>query len=78
MAPNTPVPVNRMIRRDGLIDIYRDYSLKKYSSASGIVETVKGKLSKDRKLRGRNAGYPAPPAQIRDLPIPAQKASMHA
>ncbi len=42
-----------MIRSDGLIDICRDYNLKKYSSASSIVETVFGKLSKDRRLRGR-------------------------
>jgi REP element-mobilizing transposase RayT len=45
--------LTRMIRSDGLIDICRDYNLKKHSSAGSIVETVRGKLQKDRKLRGR-------------------------
>jgi len=45
--------LTRMIRSDGLIDICKDYNLKKYSSASSIVDTVKQKLSKDRKFRKR-------------------------
>ena len=40
-------------RSDGLMDICKDYNLKKYSSASSIVDTVKQKLSKDRKFRNR-------------------------
>ena len=47
------VYLTRMIRCDGLIDICKDYNLKKYSSASSIVENVKQKLLKDRKLRDR-------------------------
>jgi chromosomal replication initiation ATPase DnaA len=45
--------LTRMIRSDGLIDICKDYNLKKYSSASSIVENVKKKLLKDRKFRNR-------------------------
>ena len=45
--------LTRMIRRDGLIDICKDYNLKKYSSASSIVENVKKKLLKDRKFSNR-------------------------
>ena len=45
--------LTRMIRGDGLIDICKDYNLKKHSSASSIVENVKQKLSKDRKFRNK-------------------------
>jgi len=45
--------LTRMIRSDGLIDICKDYNLKKYSSASSIVNTVKRKLSKDREFHKR-------------------------
>jgi putative transposase len=45
--------LTRMIRSDGLIDICRDYNLKKYSSASSVVDVVKQRLSKDRKFRSR-------------------------
>ena len=48
--------LTRMIRSDGLIDICRDYNLKRYSSASSIVENVKKKLLKDRKFRNRVSG----------------------
>ncbi|MEW6184738.1 MAG: transposase [Thermodesulfobacteriota bacterium] len=45
--------LTRTIRADGLLDICRDYNLKKYSSASSIVENVKKKLLKDSKFRNR-------------------------
>ena len=45
--------LTRMIRSDGLMDICKDYNLKKYSSASTIVENVKKRLLNDRKLRNR-------------------------
>jgi chromosomal replication initiation ATPase DnaA len=45
--------LTRMIRSDGLIDICKDYNLKRYSSASSIVENAKKKLLKDRKFRNR-------------------------
>jgi len=45
--------LTRMIRRDGLIDICKNYNLKKYSSASSVVEGVKKRLSKDRTFRKR-------------------------
>ena len=45
--------LTRTIRSDGLIDICRDYNLKKYSSASSVVEVVKKRLSKDRNFRKR-------------------------
>ena len=45
--------LTRMIRSDGLTDICEDYNLKKYSSASTVVENVKKKLLKDRKFRNR-------------------------
>ena len=45
--------LTRMIRSDGLIAICKDYNLKKYSSASSIVENVKKKLLKDKKFRNR-------------------------
>ena len=35
------------------MDICKDYNLKKYSSASSIVENVKKKLLKDREFRNR-------------------------
>ncbi len=35
------------------MDICKDFNLKKYSSASSIVENVKKKLLKDRKFRNR-------------------------
>jgi hypothetical protein len=42
-----------MIRNDGLLDICKDYNLKKYSSASSVVEKVRERLLRDRKLRNR-------------------------
>jgi REP element-mobilizing transposase RayT len=45
--------LTRMIRSDGLMDICKDYNLKKYSSASSVVENVKKKLLKDRRFRNR-------------------------
>jgi len=45
--------LTRVIRSDGLMDICKDYNLKKYSSARSIVENVKKKLLKDRKFRNR-------------------------
>ena len=44
------VDLSRMIRSDGLIDICREYNLKKYSSASSVVDGVNQRQSKDRKL----------------------------
>jgi len=45
--------LTRMIRSDGLMDICKDYNLKKYSSASSIIENVKKQLLKNRKFRNR-------------------------
>jgi putative transposase len=45
--------LTRMIRTDGLMDICQDYHLKKYSSASSIIDSVKKKLLQDRKFRYR-------------------------
>ena len=42
-----------MIRSDGLIDICREYNLKKYSSTSSVVDGVNQRQSKDRKLCNR-------------------------
>jgi hypothetical protein len=42
-----------MIRSEGLRDICEDYNLKKYSSASSVVENVKKRLLKDRKFGKR-------------------------
>ena len=42
-----------MIRSDGLMDICKDYNLKKYSSANTVVENVKKKLLKDPKFSNR-------------------------
>ena len=42
--------LTRMIRSEGLMDICKDYNLKRYSSASSVVENVKKKLLKDRKF----------------------------
>jgi len=42
-----------MMRGEGLMDICKDYNLKKYSSASSVVETVRKKLMEDRKFRKR-------------------------
>jgi len=46
-------PGARIIRTDGLRNICQDYNLKKYSSASSIIENVKKKLLKDRKFLNR-------------------------
>jgi chromosomal replication initiation ATPase DnaA len=45
--------LTRMIRNDGLMDICKDYNLKKYSSASSVVENVRERLLKDRKFHDR-------------------------
>ena len=45
--------LTRMIRSDGLMEICKDYNLKKYSSASTIVENIKKKILKDREFRNR-------------------------
>jgi chromosomal replication initiation ATPase DnaA len=50
---NVAIYLTRIIRSDGLIDICKDYNLKKYSSASSIVENVKKKLLKDKRFRDR-------------------------
>jgi chromosomal replication initiation ATPase DnaA len=50
---NVAIYLTRMIRSDGLMDICKNYNLKKYSSASTVVENVKKKLSKDREFRNR-------------------------
>ena len=50
---NVAIYLTRMIRSDGLIDICKDYNLKKYSSASSVVENVRNKLLKDRRFRTR-------------------------
>jgi len=47
------IDLSRMIRSDGLIDICREYNLKKYSSTSSVVDGVNQRLSKDRKLCNR-------------------------
>ena len=52
-ARGVAIYLTRMIRSDGLIDICKDYNLKKYSFASSIVENVKKKLLKYRKFRNR-------------------------
>jgi len=45
--------LTRIIRRDGLIDICKDYNLKRYSSASTVIENVKKKLLKDKEFHNR-------------------------
>ena len=47
------IDLSRMIRRDGLIDICREYNLKKYTSTSSVVDGVNQRQSKDRKLCNR-------------------------
>ncbi|MBN1833830.1 MAG: hypothetical protein JW896_17140 [Deltaproteobacteria bacterium] len=50
---NVSIYLARKIRSDGLMDICKYYNLKKYSSASNVVENVKKKLSKDREFSDR-------------------------
>lgn len=50
---NVAIYLTRKIRSDGLMDICKDYNLKKYSSASSVVENIKKRLLKDRKFRNR-------------------------
>ena len=50
---NVSIYLTRIIRSDGLMDICKDYNLKKYSSASTVVENVKKKLAKDREFCNR-------------------------
>ena len=50
---NISIYLIRMLRSDGLIDICQEYNLKKYSSASSIIESVKKRISKDKKFCNR-------------------------
>ena len=43
----------RMLRKDGLDTICREFSMSRYSSASSVMERVKRQMSKDRKLKMR-------------------------
>jgi putative transposase len=45
--------LTRLIRRDNLMVICRDYNLKKYSSASSVVDGVKQRMLKDREFYNR-------------------------
>ena len=42
--------LTRIIRSDGLMDICKDYNLKRYSSANSVVGNVKRKLLKNRQF----------------------------
>jgi len=46
----------RMLRKDGLLDISSEFGLRGYSSASSVVEGMKKKIQKNRRLRERVAG----------------------
>ena len=43
----------RHLRGDNLEEIGREFKIAKYSSVSSVVERIKGKIAKDRKLRKR-------------------------
>ena len=40
-----------MIRNEGLIDICKEYSFKKYSFVSSVIESVKKRIKDDKKFR---------------------------
>ncbi len=41
------------LRGEGLDEIYREFHLKRYSSASSATERVKVQMSRDRQVKGR-------------------------
>jgi len=47
------IDFSRMITSDDLIDICREYNLKKYTSTSSVVDGVNQRQSKDQKLCNR-------------------------
>jgi chromosomal replication initiation ATPase DnaA len=45
--------LTRQLRGEGLVEICRDYNLKKYSSASSVIERVRKRISKDPQFKKR-------------------------
>ena len=50
---NVAIYLTRQLRGEGLVEICRDYNLKKYSSASSVIERVRERISKDRRFKKR-------------------------
>ena len=50
---NVAIYLMRQLRRDSLEEIGREFKVAKYSSVSSVVERVKARIAKDRKLRKR-------------------------
>ena len=50
---NVAIYLTRQLRGEGLIEICRDYNLKKYSSVSSVIERVRERISKDRRFKKR-------------------------
>ena len=48
---NVAIYLTRQLRGENLDEICREYGLKKYSSASSVIERVKGQISRDRQFR---------------------------
>jgi chromosomal replication initiation ATPase DnaA len=50
---NVAIYLTRQLRGEGLVEICRDYNLKKYSSASSVIERVRKRISKDPQFKKR-------------------------
>ncbi len=50
---NVAIFLTRVLRKDGLESICREFSMGRYSSASSAIERVKRQMSKNRKLKMR-------------------------
>ncbi len=50
---NVAIYLSRMLRKDGLVMISKNFNMAGYSSASSAIERVRKKLSTDKKLRKR-------------------------
>jgi len=56
-SPNEPrnlaIYLERRLKGESLAEIFREYGLKKHSSASSVVERVRKQISRDRQLSRR-------------------------
>lgn len=50
---NVAIYLSRTLRGEGLHEICREYQLKKYSSASSVIERVRDQMSNDQQFRRR-------------------------
>ena len=52
-ARNVAIYLTRRLRGDKLGEICKEFHMKRYSSASSVIERIKTQISKDKRLRKR-------------------------